>query len=67
VHFPDVIHTVVNQVTEGFLFDSAYSAAKQVEFNTFYYDVFIQCSKCLKYSEITKRLKVDDELVRLCA
>ena len=62
-----MICTTVNQVTECFLFDSAYPAAEQVEFDTFHCDVFIQCSKCLKYTEITKRLKVDDELVKLCA
>ncbi|KAF8804251.1 hypothetical protein BYT27DRAFT_7301508 [Phlegmacium glaucopus] len=62
-----MIHTAVNQVTEHFLFDSAYPAAKQVEFDTFYHDVFIQCLKRLKYFEITKRLKADNELVRLCA
>ena len=62
-----MIHATVNQVTEHFLFDSAYPTAEQVEFDTFHHDVFIQCSKHLKYTEITKRLKVDDELVKLCA
>ena len=61
-----MIRAAVNQVTEHFLFDSAYPAAEQVEFDTFHHDVFIQCSKHLKYTEITKRLKVDDELVKLC-
>ena len=63
-----MIRAAVNQVTEHFLFDSAYpGAAEQVEFETFHRDVFIQCSKCLKYFEIIKRLKVDGELVKLCA
>jgi hypothetical protein len=62
-----MIRAAVNQVTERFLFDSAYPAAEQVEFDTFHRDVFIQCSKHLKYTEITKRLKADDELVKLCA
>ena len=61
-----MIRAAVNQVTEHFLFNSAYPAAEQVEFDTFHRDVFIQCSKRLKYIEITKRLKVDDELVKLC-
>ncbi|KAF8811591.1 hypothetical protein BYT27DRAFT_7062984, partial [Phlegmacium glaucopus] len=62
-----MIRSAVNRVTEHFLFDSAYPAAEQVEFETFHRDVFIHCSKRLKYFEIIKRLKVDDELVKLCA
>ena len=63
-----MICAAVNQVTEHFLFDSAYpGAAEQVEFETFYCNVFIQCLKHLKYFEIIKRLKVDGELVKLCA
>ena len=62
-----MIRTAVNQVTECFLFDSAYPATGQMEFDTFHRDVFIQCSKHLKYFEITKRLKTDNELVKLCA
>jgi hypothetical protein len=62
-----MIRAAVNKVTEHFLFDSAYPAAEQAEFDTFHRDVFIQCSKRLKYCEITKRLKADDELVKLCA
>jgi hypothetical protein len=63
-----MIRAAVNQVTECFLFDSAYpGAAEQVEFETFHRDVFIRCSKCLKYFEIVERLKVDNELVKLCA
>ena len=44
-----MIRAAVNQVTEHFLFNSAYPAAEQVEFNTFHRDLFIQCSKRLKY------------------
>ena len=63
-----MIRAAVNQFTEHFLFDSAYpGTAEQVEFKTFHHNVFIQCSKCLKYFEIIKRLKVDGELVKLCA
>ena len=63
-----MICAAVNQVTERFLFDSAYpGAAEQVEFEVFHRNVFIQCSKHLKYFEIIKRLKVDSELVKLCA
>ena len=63
-----MIRAAVNQVTNFFLFDSAYpGAAEQVKFETFHQDLFIQCSKCLKYFDIIKRLKVDNELVKLCA
>ena len=63
-----MICAAVSQVTEHFLFDSAYpGAAEQVEFEAFHRNVFIQCSKRLKYFEIIKRLKVDGELVKLCA
>ena len=63
-----MIRAAVNQVTERFLFDSAYpGTAEQVEFEAFHHNVFIQCSKHLKYFEIIKRLKVDSELVKLCA
>ena len=63
-----MIRAAVNQVTEIFLFDSAYpGTAEQVKFETFHQDLFIQCSKRLKYFDIIKRLKVDNELVKLCA
>jgi len=63
-----MIRAAVNQVTELFLFDSAYpGAAEQVEFETFHRNVFIRCAKDLNFFEIIKRLKVDGELVRLCA
>lgn len=63
-----MIRAAVNQVTELFLFDSAYpGAAEQAEFETFHRNVFIQCAKDLEFFEIIKRLKVDGELVKLCA
>ena len=63
-----MIRAAVHRITEIFLFDSAYpGAAEQVEFENFHRDLFIQCSKRLKYFEIIKRVKVDNELVKLCA
>lgn len=61
------IRASVNHVTGHFLFESAYPAANQAEFETFHRDVFVQCAKRLGYREINKRLKEDYELVKLCA
>ncbi|KJA19342.1 hypothetical protein HYPSUDRAFT_143866 [Hypholoma sublateritium FD-334 SS-4] len=62
-----MIRTSVNDVTGHFIFESAYPAANQAEFETFHRDVFLRCARRLEYPEITKRLKDDYELVKLCA
>ncbi|KAF8806346.1 hypothetical protein BYT27DRAFT_7103187, partial [Phlegmacium glaucopus] len=62
-----VICAAVSYVSGDIVFDSAYPAAEKVEFETFHREVFIKCSKRLKYFEIVKRIQRDDELVKLCA
>ncbi|KJA13074.1 hypothetical protein HYPSUDRAFT_209477 [Hypholoma sublateritium FD-334 SS-4] len=62
-----MIRASVNHVTGHFLFESAYPAANQAEYETFHRDVFVHCAKRLGYREINKRLKEDYELVKLCA
>lgn len=62
-----VIRAAVSHVSGNILFDSAYPVAEKLEFEAFHREVFIQCAKCLKYFEIVKRIRRDDELVRLCA
>ena len=54
-------------VTGNSMFDSAYPSAEKAEFVTYHRDVFIKCAKNLKYFEIVKCIKKDDELVKLCA
>jgi hypothetical protein len=61
------IRAAVSHVTNSILFDSAYPAAEKVEFETYHRDAFVKCAKQLKYFEIVKRIKRDDELVKLCA
>lgn len=62
-----MIRAAVSHVTGNILFESAYPVAEKVEFETFHRDIFIKCAKRLKYFEIIKRIKHDDELVKLCA
>ncbi|KJA13115.1 hypothetical protein HYPSUDRAFT_209810 [Hypholoma sublateritium FD-334 SS-4] len=62
-----MIHASVNHVTDHFLFESAYPATNQAEYETFHCDVFVHCAKCLGYHGINKCLKEDYELVKLCA
>jgi hypothetical protein len=49
------------------LFNSAYPAVEKVEFETYHRDALVRCAKHLKYFEIVKRIRRDDELVKLCA
>ena len=62
-----VIRAAVLHVSGNILFNSAYLAAEKLEFETYHRKVFIKCAKQLNYFEIVKRIRHDDELVRLCA
>jgi hypothetical protein len=62
-----MIRASVSLVTGNCLFDSAYPSAEKAEFETYCREVFIECAKELKYFEIVKRIRKDDELVKLCA
>jgi hypothetical protein len=62
-----MIRASVALVTGNSVFDSAYPSAEKVEFETYHRDVFTKCAKQLKYPEIVKRIRKDDELVKLCA
>jgi hypothetical protein len=62
-----MIRASVTLVTGNSLFDSAYPSVEKAEFETYFRNVFIRCAKQLKYPEIVKRIRKDDELVRLCA
>lgn len=62
-----VIRAAVTHVSGNILFNSAYLAAEKLEFETFHHKVFIKCAKQLNYFEIVKRIRHDDELVKLCA
>jgi hypothetical protein len=61
-----MIRAAVSHITNSILFDSAYPAAEKVEFETYHRDAFIKCAKQLKYFEIVKRIRRDNELVKLC-
>lgn len=61
------IRAAVSHISSSILFDSAYPVAEKVEFETYHRDVFVRCAKRLKYFEIVKRIKHDDQLVKLCA
>jgi hypothetical protein len=62
-----MIRAAVTLVTGNTVFDSAYPSAERVEFETYHREVFIKCAKELKYFKIVKRIRKDDELVKLCA
>ena len=62
-----MIHAVVNQVTKLFYLILHTLALLNKWSLRLHHNVFIQCLKNLKYFEIIKRLKVDSELVNLCA
>jgi hypothetical protein len=62
-----MIRASVSFVTGNCLFDSTYPSAEKEEFETYHREVFIECAKELKYFEIVKRIRKDDELVKLCA
>lgn len=62
-----MIRASVTLVTGNSLFDSAYPSVEKAEFDTYYRNVFVKCAKQLKYSEIVKRIRNDEELVKLCA
>ena len=62
-----LIHAAVSHITNSILFDSTYPAAEKVEFETYHKDAFVKCAKNLKYFEIVKHIRHDDELVKLCA
>lgn len=62
-----MIRASVVLVTGNSMFVSAYPPAEKLEFEAYHRDVFIKCAKNLRYFEIVKRIKNDDELVRLCA
>jgi hypothetical protein len=62
-----MIRASVSLVTSNSLFDSAYPSAEKAEFETYHREVFVECAKELKYFEIVKRVRKDDELVKLCA
>jgi hypothetical protein len=62
-----LIRAAVNHITNSILFDSAYPAVEKMEFEAYHKDAFIKCAKHLKYFEIVKRIRRDDELVKLCA
>jgi hypothetical protein len=62
-----MVRASVSLATGNSLFESAYPSAEKVEFETYHHDLFIRCAKHLKYFEIVKRIRQDNELVILCS
>jgi hypothetical protein len=62
-----MIRATVGHVTKSILFDSAYPSAEKAEFETYHKDALVKCAKQLNYFEMVKRIRHDDELVKLCA
>ena len=61
------LHAAFRRVVGDSIFVSAYPTINTSEVQGYQRSVLYDCAKCLHFKELAKRLKFDNELVRICA
>lgn len=62
-----MLRGAVHQVTGDVLFNTAYPAVDTAEHENYHRDVLLKSAQRLKFHELVKRIKSDEELVKLSA